>query len=281
MKMKKTWVGITVLAMLAIVAVACGGAKQAKQDAARKQQWQELQTKKQQLDAKRKQLEDLRTQLKAAEAAAEESHGRHHHKEAAAKEAAASEAAKPTVADLETQVKTLDKSVENEADQFDQSLVDFINAKPIVEGTPPTEIQKQAIRMKSDEDMRLASVYITKGGDYRHAIEIYKNDLVIDPDYQALKDALAKAQAERYMTKERFEKVKRNMTADEVREAIGQVNLYNVKDYPEKHVTAWFYPKQDGGAAGVFFRKDTNTGKLKVYASNFDAVKANQVETQR
>lgn len=275
MTMKKTWVGVTVIALLAVMAAACGGSKQAKQDSARKQQWQQLQTNKQKLDAKRKQLTDLRAQLKEAEMAAQEKHGRHKKSEEA------SEAAKPTVSDLETQVKALDKEVSNETDQFDQSLVDFINAKPIVEGTPPTEIQEQAIRMKSDEDIRLANEYITKGGDYRHAIEIYKNDLAIDPDYQALKDALAKAQEDRYMTKDRFDKVKKNMTADEVREAIGQVNLYNVKDYPAKHVTAWFYPKKDGGAAGVFFRKDTNTGKLKVYASNFDAVKSQQVETQR
>ncbi len=274
MTMKKSWVGVTLVVVFALGIAACGGGKQKKQNAAREQQWQQLQNNKKQLDAKRQQLADLRTQLKEAEAAANEEHGRR------SKAEEASEAGKPTVADLETQVKTLAKSVSGESDQFDESLVNFINAKPIIEGTPPTEIQKQAIRMKSEEDMRTAQEYITKGGDYRHAIDIYQNALSIDPDYQALKDALAKAKEERYMTKDRFEKVKRNMTADEVRDVIGQVNLYNVKDYPDKHVTAWFYPKKDGGAAGVFFRKDTNTGKLKVYASNFDAVKP-QVETQK
>ena len=64
---------------------------------------------------------------------------------------------------------------------------------------------------------------------------------------------------------------KKGMTEDEVREALGQPNLYNIKEYEDKNVTAWYYPtNEQGAAAAVFFRP--RQGTLKVYNTDFDAV---------
>ena len=56
-----------------------------------------------------------------------------------------------------------------------------------------------------------------------------------------------------------------------MREVLGPVNLRNLKEYPDRGVTAWFYLKEAGGAAGVYFRK--KGGKLTVYKADFEAVK--------
>ena len=66
------------------------------------------------------------------------------------------------------------------------------------------------------------------------------------------------------------------MTEEEVREHLGPVNLRNVKEYPDKNVTAWFYSKDGGGAAGVYFQE--SKGKLVTYKMDFEAVKASEDE---
>lgn len=177
------------------------------------------------------------------------------------------------VSELASQVQTLQTEVDVKADELGKQLVDLLNEDPMIEGEPPTARQQELVRMKSDEDILLAREYITQGGDYRGAIEMYNRALLIDPDYQALKDELAKAEADRYMTKERFDQVQKGMTEADVRSLLGQVNAYNIKEYPEKNVIAWFYPREGGAAAGVFFQKNKNEIYV-VYQLNFEAVKA-------
>jgi tetratricopeptide (TPR) repeat protein len=133
--------------------------------------------------------------------------------------------------------------------------------------------------MKSSEDLLLAEEYIQKGGEYQRAIDILEAALAIDPDNQALKAALAKAEADRYPAKEKFALVKKGMSEAEVRALLGPVNLRNVKEYPERHVVAWFYKKADGGAAAVYF--DTGRKKdatPKVYDTKYDAIAASGEE---
>lgn len=79
------------------------------------------------------------------------------------------------------------------------------------------------------------------------------------------------------MTSERFKAVKKGMTENEVREALGPPNLFNVREYEDRGVTAWFYPKDEAGAAaGVWFRMKDH----KVYRINFDAIEGRGEEAQ-
>ncbi len=74
------------------------------------------------------------------------------------------------------------------------------------------------------------------------------------------------------MTEERFAQVRKGMTEQDVRAILGQVNLRNIRPYPERKVTAWFYPTaEDGAAAAVWFRMGKND-QLVVYDSKFEAV---------
>lgn len=155
---------------------------------------------------------------------------------------------------------------------FDRRLIDFLNADPPVQGEPLSDRQKAALRMKTDEDIHLARTFIEQGGDYQRAIDIYKEALAVDPGNPRLREELARAQARRYVTGEAFAQVQKGMDQEEVRRQLGQPNLNNVRNYAERGVVGWFYPKDaSGAAAAVWFHKED--GRFTVYLTDFEAVR--------
>jgi tetratricopeptide (TPR) repeat protein len=246
--------------LLLVLAVACGGGKEAAAKAkqqARDAEWTELQQHKADLDQKRQRLAELRTQ---AGAESDES--------MPAGEAAAG--GEPAAGSEEQQ---LEQDISTDSQAFYEQLVNFINSAEIVVGQELTERQKAAIAMKSDEDILVAQEFIDKGGDYARALEIYDTALQADPDNEHLHQAKQWAEEHRWMTEERFAAVKKGMTRAEVRAVLGQPNLHNIQTYPEKKTVAWFYPKgPDRSAAGIYFNQK-GSGPYKVYLAQFNAVK--------
>jgi hypothetical protein len=244
--------------LVATALLGCGeGGKGAADTAvakARQAEWASLHQAKQQLDAKRGRLRELRGQL---EQAADGATG-------------ATEGAGDPV---EAEADRLETEIGTEGEQLATRLAEYINNLEIEVGAPLTADQQAAIRMKSDEDIVVAREYIEQGGDYRRAIDIFQATLQVDPDNPRLKEELAAAEANRWMTEERFKQAKKGMTQSEVRAALGQPNLHNIHEYPEQKTVAWLYPKgPDRSAAGVYFqRKDS--GPFKVYQLDFNAVK--------
>ncbi|RPH55356.1 hypothetical protein EHM82_05460 [bacterium] len=169
------------------------------------------------------------------------------------------------------EARRLAAEVAAESRELNRRLLELINSDPPRLGEPLTERQQAAIRIKSDEDMRVARDYIERGGDYERAIAIYEEALAVDPDNPRLKAELEQARARRFVTREAFSRVKEGMGDQEVRALLGRPNLHDVREYPERGVVAWFYPRDaSGAAAGVWFeRKD---GRLVVYEADFDAI---------
>lgn len=158
------------------------------------------------------------------------------------------------------------------AGELDRRLVALINADPPVQGQPMTGRQKAALRMKGEEDIVLARQLIDEGGDYQRAIAIYEEDLAIDPGDPRLEEELAKAQGRRYMSREVFAQLKKGMSQEEVRGLLGAPNPHSVRDYPDRGVVGWFYPKDSSGAAAaVWFAKAD--GRYASYLFDFDAIK--------
>ncbi len=164
----------------------------------------------------------------------------------------------------------LESQVNDAADAFAERLVTFINEYAGFEGEEPLPEVKAAIGLKSIEDIELAREYVAKGGDYAKAIDILRGALIADPGNAALEAELRAAEGLRFMSEERFSAVEKGMTEDEVRALLGQVKPQNVRDYKEQNAVAWFFPKEGGAAAAVFFRE--KDGQLKVDSLQFDAV---------
>ncbi|MFL6261173.1 MAG: hypothetical protein ACJ76Y_15850 [Thermoanaerobaculia bacterium] len=165
----------------------------------------------------------------------------------------------------------LQKETQALSGELNRRLAAYLNADPPVQGEPLSERQKAALRMKSDEEIHLARTWIEQGGDYQRAIDIYKEALLVDPENPRLREELTRAEARRYMTRETFAQARKGMEPDEVRRLLGAPNLNNVRSYPERGVTGWFYPRNAGGAAAaVWFHKED--GRMVVYLTDFDAL---------
>ena len=251
----RNWISLPVIT-LAVFGLACGGGESALQEA-RQEDMAALEELKTALDTKRDELNASREQLEDAEMPAE---------------GEGEEAADPAA--LKATVDGLEKEVTQMTDDLGMKIVDYINSAGLVQGEPMPEDVLAVIRMKSGEDMVIAEEYIVRGGDYRRAIEIYTQALILDPDNPDLKSALAAAESDQYMTEERFAVVDSGMTEKSVRDMLGAVNPRNVRDYPERDVIAWFYRKEDGGAAAVYFQKNKTSGMYESYKADFNAVEA-------
>ena len=254
------------LAVVVVLSIGACGTGEPEVDEAREAEWASLVEAKGQLDALREEKAELEAMIETA-AGAEDEEG----EDAAEGDEAAGDAATPE--EMASQVASMEEEIVASADAFMEGLVAYLNADPMIEGEEPTERQIAALRMKSSEDMVLAQEYIDKGGDYQRAITIYQNSLMVDPDNEDLKAALEQAMTDRYMSEERFALAKKGMTQDEIRAVLGQVNLYNIREYEDRGVTAWFYPTAEGGyAAAVWFRENKRSGELEAYQLKYDAV---------
>ncbi len=183
----------------------------------------------------------------------------------------------PNVDELKAKAKELGKEIEDMAVSFREKVAEElydieVAVAKIREKNAEVKLPEphlEITRMMSDEDILVAGEFIKKHGDYFEALRILKSSLELDPENQKLKDALAKAEVDQWMTEERLAQVENGMTMDQVAELIGKVYHRFVQEFPEKNVLAWFYRREDGGTAGVYFQmKD---GEHQVYQVDYNA----------
>lgn len=251
-------VAASVLALsLTLAFAACSGEdEEAAAEAARQARLAELEQQKQELDAARAELADTEERLRQAEAG---------------------EGGEADPVQLRTEVQREDAELTTAAEELNGALTNFINElaqeAAVGPGEPMPEAMRRAIELKAEEDMTLAREFITEGGDYARAIDMYTSILNYDPENQRVKDAIAKAEEGRYMSEERFSQVENGMTQAQVEELLGPVNLRNRREYLDQGIIAWYYPKSGArDAAGVWFRKRGD--RWEVYKVDFDAVAA-------
>lgn len=265
------------LLSLLVVLVGCAGGPSEEEAASAQNDalWAEIEQMQSDLAATKAEIVGLEEQLSAAEddgesadAAAETEGGEG--------EGGEGEAAEPTMTpeEIESKIAQLGDEAKDQADALYGKIIEFINSSGLVEGQELTPQQKAAFDAKAELDIAIAHEYIDAGGDYQKAINIYDQALRNNPGNEMLLAAKAEAERLQYMDEERFALAKKGMTEDEVREALGTVKHTNVRDFPEKARIGWFYRKENGGAAGVYFKeKNKGEGDWIVEITDFEAVK--------
>jgi len=162
-------------------------------------------------------------------------------------------------------------------DAVQATLADFLTVA--LNEFPEHPATEQGLNLYSDEAILIAQDTVIKAGDYKKAMNQLDAangyyDSIGLPAYQPLVDKMAELNDMRFITQERFDLVKKNMTMDEVKEAIGVPYYQNIQVDEKRKVETWLYRKREGGAAAVYFKTTNN----KAYNKNFEAVKIKVVE---
>lgn len=225
-----------------------------------------------QLETLQQQYQDLqqaRTDIVTAEATLAEIE--------AVRERDRSDEQKAQLEELPAQIEALNVTKDEAFEAVQATLADFLNVA--LNEFPENPATLQGLNLYSDEAILIADETVLMSGDYKKAINQldsasrYYESLGLPP-YQPLVDKLAELDEMRFITKERFDLVKKTMTMDEVKEVVGTPYYQNIQVDKKRGVETWLYRKREGGAAAVHFKiKDG-----KVYNLNFDAIKTKVVE---
>ncbi len=208
------------------------------------------------LQKSREELASLRTALKEAEAIPVRKR---------------SEETKAQLAELPDRIKTLEEKTSKDYDTLQDKLATFLTTA--LNDFPKAPETAKGLEIYAKEALYTAEDVVKKAGDYKKAIEIlqtaktYYESIGLTP-YQPLLDAMDKYDEMRFITKERFDAVKKGMTEDEVTAVAGAPYYLNKKKDEKRGIEYWLYPRRDGGAAAIYFNK-----KKKVYHKDFNAVK--------
>jgi len=183
---------------------------------------------------------------------------------------------KTEIQEIETRLETASAETEAAFETVQGQLADLLNVG--INEFPNSQETADALMIYSDEAILVADDMVAKSGDYKKAIDHlstadgYFKAAGLSP-YHPLVAKIAEFEDWRYITKERFDQVKKGMTKDEVIAVVGQVYFRNIQEDRSKGVEAWLYKKREGGAAGFYFKIKTQ----KVYDWNWEAVPATTV----
>jgi hypothetical protein len=216
-----------------------------------------------------KELQQARTELTASEATLAEIE--------AIRERDRTDEQKAELEALPAAIEELSTNRDTAYDAVQATLADFLNIA--LNEFPEHPATAQGLNLYSDEAILIAEDTVLKSGDYKKALNqldaanSYYDSIGLAP-YQPLVDKLAELDEMRFITQERFDLVKKNMTMDEVKEVVGVPYYQNIQVDEKRKVETWLYRKRDGGAAAIYFKTTNN----KVYNKNFEAVKLKVAE---
>ncbi len=183
---------------------------------------------------------------------------------------------KARIEELTARIEELTATTSDGYDALQEKLADFLTVA--LNEFPEAPETAQGLEIYAKEAIFNADDVIAKSGDYKKAIEIvqtaknYYESIGLDP-LPELAEKMAAYDEMRFITRERFDQIKKGMTMDEVAAVAGVPYYMNKKKDEKRGIEYWLYPKREGGAAAVYFNK-----KGKVYSLKFDAVKPKVAE---
>ena len=164
---------------------------------------------------------------------------------------------------LEQQLKT-DQAAFDEAFTKDQgTLAEFLNVA--LNEMPTAPETHEALLLYANEAVYNANEFMNQAGDYRKAIDLLQTaegyfDAVGAKAPEDLTATLAHAKEYRYLSQDRFEKVRKGMTEAQVKEITGTPFYANIRENEVrgKKITSWLFNREDNEVAALYFDK----GKL-------------------
>jgi tetratricopeptide (TPR) repeat protein len=134
----------------------------------------------------------------------------------------------------------------------------------------------RAAQVIAREKIIVGDEYITLLSRYDSALEQYRAALAIDPNNPDAQKRIELAQARRFVSMNAFAAIKTNMKEDEVRRSLGLPREDWIKQVVQNNrlYSVWIYPKEDGGAAAVYFDNGV------VYHTNWNAAAPAAAQTK-
>ncbi len=125
----------------------------------------------------------------------------------------------------------------------------------------------RASTILANEKIALGDEYMNVLARYEKAIDLYRGALEIEPENLEAKQRIALAEQRRFVSMNAFASVKTGMREEEVRKLVGLPREDWIKQVVQNSrvYSVWIYPKEDGGAAAVYFDNGV------VYHTNWNA----------
>jgi len=178
---------------------------------------------------------------------------------------------KERLAALETEIPELESGKDAGYESVQEQLATLLTLA--LNDFPQAPETVTALEIYAEESMVTAQDHVANSGNYKKAIDILTTarsyfESVNLKTYQPLEEKLIEYDQWRFMTRERFDMVKKGMTHDEVAAVAGVPYYLNKKEDAQRKITFWLYPKREGGAAAVYFNR-----KGIAYSMTWEAVK--------
>ncbi|MGQ9494870.1 MAG: hypothetical protein ACUVRY_01190 [Thermoanaerobaculaceae bacterium] len=161
---------------------------------------------------------------------------------------------------LEEEVKAASRELDQIFTEDQNALAAFLNTA--LNDAPQTPETLEGLKIYAQDAILNAREYMNEAGDYRKAVELLETAegyfaaiSATPPD--ELKELLEEAKRLRFITKERFDAVKKGMTKAEVRAITGTPLALNVREQEVKgqKVTVWLFRSEEGDIASFFFNQ--------------------------
>jgi hypothetical protein len=134
----------------------------------------------------------------------------------------------------------------------------------------------RAAQVIAREKIIVGDEYITLLSRYDSALEQYRAALAADPNNPDAQKRIELAQSRRFVSMNAFAGIKAGVKEDDVRRSLGLPREDWIKQVVQNNrvYSVWIYPKEDGGAAAVYFDNGV------VYHTNWNAAAPAAAQTK-
>lgn len=171
--------------------------------------------------------------------------------------------------ELELQVKALEDRFDEAYSADQAALANFLNVA--LNDLPQAPETREALELYASEAIKNAQERIAKAGDYGRAIDQLETAkqyfaAIEAPVPAELQAAIDEAAAMRYLTRERFDQVRKGMNEADVKLVAGTPFYANIRESEVrgKKIVTWLYTRNDNEVAAIYFQDG------KVYATKWN-----------